>query len=323
MTPDDSSNDCDTQSLTESVTAFPFENGRRYHKYHEGLYPFPNDEQELDRLDMQHHIWKQINDNKLHFAPLRDPKRILDIGTGSGIWPIEMASHFPEASIIGTDLSPVQPTEVPPNVHFLVEDATEEWLWEPNHFDYIRIGNMTGCLPSTKDVLKKAMRVLKPGGWFEWHDIDPIPRCDDNTIPPPNTEGGFSEYALHDWIELEVKASEEYEPYRQFLIAHKLAAEMRQEGYLDVNDQITKVPLNPWPKDPKLKTLGAWYQENWMTGLSAYTYKPFLALGWTKPEIEVFLVSVRKCITNRHFHAYHNFHVVTGRKPFAGEKSPK
>lgn len=61
------------------------------------VYPFPNDEQELDRLDMQHHIWKQINDNKLHFAPLRDPKRILDIGTGSGIWPIEMGAseYFP------------------------------------------------------------------------------------------------------------------------------------------------------------------------------------------------------------------------------------
>lgn len=233
---------------------------------------------------------------------------------------VNLAGVFPEASIIGTDLSPVQPTEVPPNVHFLVEDATEEWLWEPNHFDYIRLSNMVGSLPSTKDILKKAMHVLKPGGWLEWHDIDPIPRCDDNTVPPPNTEGGFSDYALHDWIELEVKAAEEYEPYRQFLIAHKLATEMRQEGYLDVNERITKVPLNPWPKDPKLKTLGAWYQENWMTGLSAYTYKPFLALGWTKPEIEVFLVSVRKCIANRHFHAYHNFHVVTARKPFAGER---
>lgn len=64
------------------------------------VYPFPNDEQELDRLDMQHHIWKQINDSKLHLAPLRDPKRILDIGTGSGIWPIEMGRPvFPYSMI--------------------------------------------------------------------------------------------------------------------------------------------------------------------------------------------------------------------------------
>ncbi|KAF5015826.1 hypothetical protein F66182_12696 [Fusarium sp. NRRL 66182] len=96
---------------------------------------------------------------------------------------------------------------------------------------------MTGSLPSTRDVIKKALRVLKPGGWLEWHDIDPVPRCDDNTVPPPNTDGGFSEYALHDWIELEVKAAEEYEPYRQFLIADKLAAEMRQEGPLGIHVQ--------------------------------------------------------------------------------------
>lgn len=43
-------------------------------------------------MDMHHHIWKLINDDKLHFAPLRDPKRILDVGTGSGIWPIEMGA---------------------------------------------------------------------------------------------------------------------------------------------------------------------------------------------------------------------------------------
>lgn len=85
------------------------ENGRRYHKYHEGgqwlglfhadllhcltplsAYPYPNDEQELDRLDMQHHMFKLVMNNKLYHVPLGNPKRILDIGTGSGIWPIEM-----------------------------------------------------------------------------------------------------------------------------------------------------------------------------------------------------------------------------------------
>lgn len=82
------------------------ENGRRYHRYHEGgqcldvprvlflltfaAYPYPNDEQELDRLDMQHHMLKLVMNNNLYHVPLNDPKQILDIGTGSGIWPIEM-----------------------------------------------------------------------------------------------------------------------------------------------------------------------------------------------------------------------------------------
>lgn len=53
-------------------------------------YIYPNDEQEIDRLDMQHHMFKMAMDGKLFQVPLQDPKKILDIGTGSGIWPIEM-----------------------------------------------------------------------------------------------------------------------------------------------------------------------------------------------------------------------------------------
>lgn len=43
---------------------------------------------------MQHHMFKLINEGNLFFAPLQNPKRILDIGTGSGIWPMEMGMLF-------------------------------------------------------------------------------------------------------------------------------------------------------------------------------------------------------------------------------------
>lgn len=39
---------------------------------------------------MQHHMFKLVMHNKLYHVPLDNPKQILDIGTGSGIWPIEM-----------------------------------------------------------------------------------------------------------------------------------------------------------------------------------------------------------------------------------------
>lgn len=58
-------------------------------------YPYPNDEQELDRLDMQHHMFKLVMGGKLYNVPLDNPKQILDIGTGSGIWPIEMGMVVP------------------------------------------------------------------------------------------------------------------------------------------------------------------------------------------------------------------------------------
>ncbi|KAJ9221066.1 hypothetical protein DTO169C6_6587 [Paecilomyces variotii] len=322
-TPDDSSDDCDTQSLTNSITDYPVENGRRYHKYHEGAYIYPNDEQELDRMDMQHHLLKTIHGGRIFFAPIDDPARILDIGTGSGIWPIEMASIFPGAHITGTDLSPVQPTEVPENVHFLVDDATErDWLWNPNHFDLIHTAMMTGSLPSFKDIMRKALIHLKPGGYLECHEVDPKPLCDDGTMPPENPEG-HSEYAFHDWFDYNVRSSRLSDPPRQFRIAHRLAQWMRETGFVDVQERIVKIPLNPWPEDPEQRKIGTWWEANWLDALSAWSYKPFLALGWSKPEIEVFLVDVRRSIQNTNVHAYNNFYVITGRKPFPGEQQPE
>ncbi|KAJ5773254.1 hypothetical protein N7457_008150 [Penicillium paradoxum] len=71
-------------SLTESVTDYPVENGRRYHRYHEGAYVYPNDERELDRLDMQHHMFKMATDGKLFHVPLQDPKRYLILALAQG-----------------------------------------------------------------------------------------------------------------------------------------------------------------------------------------------------------------------------------------------
>ncbi|KAL8969838.1 MAG: hypothetical protein Q9183_001803 [Haloplaca sp. 2 TL-2023] len=66
-------------------------------------------QQEMDRIDIKHHITKILTGGRLYLAPLGNPKRILDIGTGTGIWAIEMAEQFPNAQITGIDLSPVQP----------------------------------------------------------------------------------------------------------------------------------------------------------------------------------------------------------------------
>lgn len=76
-------------SLASSVRDYAFENGRRYHKFREGRYNFPNDDVEQEREDMKHAMVKLLC-QQLHFAPIGDnPQQILDIGTGTAIWAIE------------------------------------------------------------------------------------------------------------------------------------------------------------------------------------------------------------------------------------------
>ena len=78
---------------------------------------------------------------KLFLAPVKDPQRILDIGTGTGIWAIEIAEEFPKAVVIGNDLSAIQPKWVPPNLTFEIDDVESEWSYS-TAFDFIHTRHM-------------------------------------------------------------------------------------------------------------------------------------------------------------------------------------
>jgi len=56
------------------------------------------------RLDMHHEIMLMMLDGELYLAPVKDPQRILDIGTGTGIWAIDAADKHGGAEVIGVDL---------------------------------------------------------------------------------------------------------------------------------------------------------------------------------------------------------------------------
>lgn len=133
----------DSESLTDSVQNFPEEFGRTYHAYKAGCelnrphdinlslipvlaYAFPNDDIEIERLDLQNEIMLLLFGGRLYFAPFskkNPPRNILDIATGTGEWAIKMGDEFPKSEVVATDLSPIQPNNVPPNVNFYVEDS--------------------------------------------------------------------------------------------------------------------------------------------------------------------------------------------------------
>ena len=47
------------------------------------------------------------------------------VADGTGRWAIEVADDYPRTRVIGMDLSPMQPTDVPTNCEFIVGDLTE------------------------------------------------------------------------------------------------------------------------------------------------------------------------------------------------------
>lgn len=55
----------------------------------------PNDEREVDRLDLYHYVFVELLDGDLYTAPLENigVRRVLDVGTGTGLWAAEMAEY--------------------------------------------------------------------------------------------------------------------------------------------------------------------------------------------------------------------------------------
>ncbi|GCE28191.1 hypothetical protein KDA_36750 [Dictyobacter alpinus] len=133
-------------------------------------YVLPKDEQEIDRLDLQHYVFRyMLREN--YVAPLKHPNRVLDIGCGTGRWAIEIAKSFPSADIVGLDI--VKPTldaaQRPANVLFLQRDVLKGLPFTDQTFDYTHMRFLIGALPVTdfQNVVNEMSRVTTPGGWIE------------------------------------------------------------------------------------------------------------------------------------------------------------
>ncbi|KAF3803983.1 Secondary metabolism regulator LAE1 [Colletotrichum gloeosporioides] len=293
-------------SLSSSVRDFNFENNRRYHKYKEGRYTFPNDDAEQEREDMKHAMVVSICGGKLHTAPLENPQKILDIGTGTGIWAIDMGDEYPEAEITGIDLSPIQPSYVPPNVHFIVDDVEAEWLYPDNSIDYIHLRHMSPAIRDWTKVLDQAYRVLKPGGWIELQEMWWFYHCDDGTMP--------EDYALTKMIKLIWDGLEKFGIDRN--LPNSYSGRIEEAGFVNqVRDKV-KVPFGGWPKRPDLRMIGSYCAAVVYDGLYTINHGPLTkGLGWTTEEVEVFLMEIRKDLLNTSIHSYVHYETVAGQKP--------
>ncbi|KAF2969775.1 hypothetical protein GQX73_g3800 [Xylaria multiplex] len=220
-------------SIGSSIYQHSFHNGRRYHKFRHGRYPIPNDEREQNREDMLHAMMLEATNGQLFFAPMsKHPLKILDLGTGTGIWAIEIADKYPSAEVLGVG--------IPANCKFMIDDVEDTWE-HGRDWDFVHLRNMIPILRDPVKLLKNAYENLRPGAWIELQDVDGMVHCDDGTLTP-------------DWPIL-VFTNIMVEAFAKFGTKSHAAVfggqYLTKAGFVNIQHHTIKLPYGTWPKDRK------------------------------------------------------------------------
>lgn len=146
-------------------------------------YVLPKDVAEGGRLDLQHHAYK-LALGKNYRAPIRQPRAILDVACGTGIWCREMAQEFKRAEVIGFDIdrTPLEASRArlgpggmfPPNFHFIEADALQRFPFEGEQFDFTNARLIGPFVPIARwpAVVAEMVRVTRRSGYVEIVDCE-------------------------------------------------------------------------------------------------------------------------------------------------------
>lgn len=146
-------------------------------------YIFCQNSKSATRLNYQHWLIKQLCGYLVHPTVKTDSPvtRIADIGTGTGLWPSEVSrEHSASVQVDGFDISSGQypPADwLPPNVHLHTHDVFAPFPHEHlAKYDIVHMRYMSTLVTMNNlpVLLNNLMSLLKPDGYLQWLDADPL-----------------------------------------------------------------------------------------------------------------------------------------------------
>ncbi|KAL6714379.1 hypothetical protein ACLMJK_007802 [Lecanora helva] len=142
--------------------------------------PSGNEPELWDRLNAQHLLWKEQLGYVVHpRIPIKEKMMIADVGTGTGIWPIQASKTLPRsAELHGYDIDmtkfPPKPW-LPHNVFGATWDAfsaVPPAMVGRYDIVHISIFMLVVAKNNPLPLLKNLIEMLKPGGYVQWDELD-------------------------------------------------------------------------------------------------------------------------------------------------------
>lgn len=162
---------------------FTIKNAKRYHSIPRDEAPYTRD-YEHKTLDFDE--WTRLFEfhlvKKCCFFPFTtEPKRVLDLGCGTGSWVVQCAQEWKDTTFVGLDLVSIQPNLKhlgDPSLALRVEWVTANFLkplpFKDGEFDFVHVRRIARGVPENQweALLDEITRVLMTGGAFEMVEED-------------------------------------------------------------------------------------------------------------------------------------------------------
>ncbi|KAK0509982.1 hypothetical protein JMJ35_007376 [Cladonia borealis] len=161
----------------------------------EESYVFDRNHAATSRLNYQYYLWQNAAGFYLHpdIPQLQPNAQVADVATGSGMWLLDLASSLPPTTrLTGLDISLAQcPPRawLPHNVQLFSWDFfTEVPVDLVAKFDVVHIRLVAVTIRNNDPtvLVRNLARLLKPGGFLQWDELDtPTAHV---TVAAPNLE---------------------------------------------------------------------------------------------------------------------------------------
>lgn len=306
MTSPDSQTESLDQQLLETITV----QDRQYQKYSidHRISFVPIDDEEEERLEIQHRVFQRVFDDRLIFPPVPRPRRVLDCGYGAGSWAIEAALRYPECEVTGVDISShMIPDDIPDNLWLQVDDLNRPFTFPSNWFDLVHSRLLATGLNRSRwqSYFQDIKRVLKPGGWVQIVEIYFNVQSDNGSI----TE----EHGLRQWSARFMRSLEDTKDLR---VGTRLKMLMMGAGLVDVDTRMIPLPLSAWSADPRMREIGMANRDNVQRLFSALAHYPLTQRQhMPQEEFQALVTKAAQEADNPRIKAYFPVYVCIGRKP--------
>ncbi|KAH6635503.1 S-adenosyl-L-methionine-dependent methyltransferase [Chaetomium sp. MPI-SDFR-AT-0129] len=232
--------DSQTVPLDSTYEELVVHGNREFQRYalDNNIYFAPVDDDEIEYMQYLHGILNMMFENRAIFPPIPRPRRILECGSGSGAWAMEVAEQHPECEVIGIDIYPYPvPEDIPSNLDLQIDDLNSPSTFPSNYFDLVNSRLMAGGIHANRwmNYLRDIWRVLRPGGWCQMVEIHFNAQSDNGTLT--------DNHALQVWSQNYLQS---VQPAKEPRAAPRLRNWMTQAGFVDVEPRMLILPLSGW-----------------------------------------------------------------------------